>query len=182
MRVLCEGCHTTYDLPEGKEGQIGCPYCEHVNVAPAPGGGCHPNNQPSEKFDPMRTVIAPGQADFGDETTHARKVVSEKKPMLPAHQSLSFVIVDGNSIGKKFPIHTALISIGREKTDIVLDDSEVSRHHCNILVFDDIIVVRDHGSTNGTMVRGSIVVASFIKPGDTLQVGLTVMKLEAQPK
>lgn len=182
MRVLCEGCHTTYDLPEGKEGQIGCPYCEHVNVDVVPAGGSDPRNQPSERFDPMRTVIAPAPADFGDETTHARKVVSEKKPMLPAHQSLSFVIVDGNSIGGKIPISSALMSIGREKTDIVLDDSEVSRHHCNVLVFDDIIVVRDHGSTNGTMVRGSIVVASFIKPGDTLQVGLTVMKLEAQPK
>ena len=182
MRILCEGCHTTYDIPEGKEGQIGCPYCEHVNAASDPSEGWNPRNQPSEKFDPMRTVMAPAPADFGDETTHARKVVSEKKPSLPADQSLSLVIVDGNSIGKKYPINKGLISIGREKTDIVLDDSEVSRHHCNVLVFDHIIVVRDHGSTNGTMVRGSIVVASFIKPGDTLQVGMTVMKLEAQPK
>ena len=65
-------------------------------------------------------------------------------------------------------------ALGRNPdADVRLDDSWVSRVHCEISEISGNLLVRDLGSTNGTLVNGKQVNESHLLPGDRLTVGLT---------
>ncbi|MCP4786707.1 MAG: FHA domain-containing protein [Fuerstiella sp.] len=48
----------------------------------------------------------------------------------------------------------------------------VSRHHCQIAIRNNQLVIRDLGSVNGTLLNGEAVDEAPLSSGDTLQVGL----------
>lgn len=73
----------------------------------------------------------------------------------------------------------APVVIGREDTDIVLSDAEVSRRHAELRPYGNGLVVRDLGSSNGTFVDGRRIEGEVtVKGGATLKVGRTELKLE----
>ena len=56
---------------------------------------------------------------------------------------------------KEVSIASRVISIGRDPSnDLVLSDSMVSRRHAILEQRDDVFVLRDNGSANGTLVNG----------------------------
>ncbi len=62
--------------------------------------------------------------------------------------------------------------IGRDPgADVCLDESHVSRQHCELRRCDDAVVVRDLESKNGTYVNGRKVTQASLRPGDKLCVG-----------
>lgn len=63
--------------------------------------------------------------------------------------------------------------------DVMLPFPEISEMHCEILVENDFIFVRDLDSSNGTFIDGDIVRESALYAGQTLQVGMLEMVLEA---
>ena len=70
---------------------------------------------------------------------------------------------------------------------IKLPASTVSRHHCEIYEYEGQIVVRDLGSSNGTIVNGhKIKGPTFVTPEDELTIGPVTVRLselkEAAPK
>jgi len=68
--------------------------------------------------------------------------------------------------------------IGRVPDAVVqLDDSWVSRRHCEIAEVDGTLVVRDLGSRHGTFVNGTQVSESPIRPGDRLTVGISTFQV-----
>ena len=70
--------------------------------------------------------------------------------------------------------HAKPITIGRGmENDIVLNDSVCSRIHSAIRYWDDIFVVRDMGSHNGTLVNGQKIEVAKLSPGDILKIGNT---------
>ena len=74
------------------------------------------------------------------------------------------------------------MSIGREGTDILLDDEEVSRRHATIRVADGKVELTDLGSANGTEVNGQTLTATVaLGHGDTITVGRTSLRLELPP-
>jgi predicted component of type VI protein secretion system len=79
------------------------------------------------------------------------------------------------------------VLIGRERgrCDLRVASSEVSRRHCQILVGEKTVDVRDLGSANGTRVNGELIPAKInfpVNPGDTLTVGPLEIRVEFQGK
>ena len=61
---------------------------------------------------------------------------------------------------------------------IPIDDAHISKLHARVFPTGDRWHVEDLGSTNGTMVNGSVIVAAApVGPGDRIQVGDVVMEL-----
>jgi predicted component of type VI protein secretion system len=70
--------------------------------------------------------------------------------------------------------------IGREGTDIVLADPEVSRRHAAIRAHGDGLAIEDLGSTNGTYVNDQRVQGTQpLSDGDTVRLGNTVWQVRA---
>src|SRR5215218_8299139 len=70
--------------------------------------------------------------------------------------------------------------IGREGTDIVLPDPEVSRRHAAIREHGDGVAIEDLGSTNGTFVNDRRIEGlEPLKDGDSVRFGNTVWRLRA---
>ena len=72
-------------------------------------------------------------------------------------------------------------ALGRNSdADVRLDDSWVSRVHCEISEISGTLLVRDLDSRNGTLVNGQYVKEAHLLPGDRLTVGLTSFEVHYQ--
>jgi pSer/pThr/pTyr-binding forkhead associated (FHA) protein len=70
------------------------------------------------------------------------------------------------------------VVIGRSPDSrIQLDDSWVSRRHCEIDELDGELVIRDLGSRHGTFVNGCRVTEAALMPGDKLTVGIASFRV-----
>ena len=89
-------------------------------------------------------------------------------------------LIEGFDFGRIFVVGSLPVTLGRTApADIVLNDSEVSRAHCKVAVLNDILVVTDLGSTNGTFVDGVRVTEPTQVPvGAVLHVGRQSLKHE----
>lgn len=93
---------------------------------------------------------------------------------------MQFVVQSGAEPGKTYDlVPSKKYSIGRQSAnDIVVSDEQVSRRHAEVQVIPNGILVTDLGSSNGTFINGTRVSSpQTIGPGDTLQVGTTVLRL-----
>lgn len=71
------------------------------------------------------------------------------------------------------------LSLGRALgSDIVLDDASVSRRHALLSRRGGSWLLEDQGSTHGCFVNGRRVQAAMLRPGDNLQLGGVVMRLQ----
>ena len=92
----------------------------------------------------------------------------------------SLFVTRGNDKGKSFTVADETVSIGRDRSNSIrLDDDEVSRHHCSILVEDGVTFLVDENSSNGTFLNGSPVERSELKKGDRVRVGRTQFVFES---
>ena len=84
------------------------------------------------------------------------------------------LVINPTSASKKeIPIASRVISIGRDPSnDLVLSDSMVSRRHAILEQRDDIYILRDNNSANGTLVNGDKVDAEkTLRDGDLVAIG-----------
>jgi pSer/pThr/pTyr-binding forkhead associated (FHA) protein len=69
-------------------------------------------------------------------------------------------------------------TIGRgDEATVTLDDRRVSRIHSSIIRWDDIYVIRDMGSANGTCLNDENVEVAVLRPGDRLRIGSTEFRI-----
>jgi predicted component of type VI protein secretion system len=86
-------------------------------------------------------------------------------------------ILQGEKAGISYNLDMDRARIGRaEENDLVLADPRASRFHAEIKRAPSGYIIRDLGSTNGTMVRGRKVQERLLEDGDTLVVGGTEMR------
>lgn len=77
--------------------------------------------------------------------------------------------------GANWPIGSRPLVIGRESNcDVRIPDPVVSRHHCEIVLDEDVIRVRDLGSLNPTMVNGRPITDGTLQAGDEVRIGRVV--------
>ena len=78
----------------------------------------------------------------------------------------------GGRAGEHFIPRNDRTSIGRSPDcDIFLDDVTVSRRHAVLIRRDDIFVIEDQGSLNGTFVNRRRIESAELADGDELQIG-----------
>jgi DNA-binding NtrC family response regulator len=71
------------------------------------------------------------------------------------------------------------VSVGTAHgNDLVVHDSAVSRHHVSIGRAEHGYVVRDLGSTNGTMIDGVRVERAYLAPGAVITIGKTRLRFD----
>lgn len=90
------------------------------------------------------------------------------------------VVTEGPAAGREIDLDQEVV-IGREGVAFTLDDSELSRRHAVVRAVAGGYEVEDLGSLNGTFVNGKkIESATRISGGDTLKIGQTSVRLEAE--
>lgn len=91
------------------------------------------------------------------------------------------VVTAGNDEGLRFPLYPGPNILGREASaDVVIADESVSRRHAQIDIGTQ-IVVTDLGSANGTVVDGQPIESSTIRPGTSIDVGATTVRIDLDP-
>jgi Protein of unknown function (DUF3662)/FHA domain len=79
----------------------------------------------------------------------------------------------------RFDLGDALISIGRASdNDVIVDDPEVSRHHCQLKLQHGAYSFADLGSRNGSWINGQPVTEVALGPGDSIQIGSTEIEFQ----
>jgi hypothetical protein len=72
--------------------------------------------------------------------------------------------------------------LGRtEDNDFQISDNSISSHHCQIDLKDEVITVRDLGSTNGTFLDGQPIQSAVLQPGQVLCLGTVKMICQGDP-
>ncbi|MGN6867333.1 MAG: FHA domain-containing protein [Solirubrobacteraceae bacterium] len=87
-------------------------------------------------------------------------------------------VVSGPAAGQTVDIEEEVV-IGREDTDLDIDDLELSRRHAVVRRHANRLQVEDLGSTNGTFVDGNrIAEPTLLGGGAEIKIGTTVLVVE----
>ena len=90
----------------------------------------------------------------------------------------ALVILSGDDRGREKIIEGDLFRIGKSKgNDLVLPDETVSRAHCEIVRDERGYLLRDLGSTNGTLLDGAEIKEAWLKTGAVITVGKVELKV-----
>jgi serine protease Do len=123
---------------------------------------------------------------IGGGTRHRRRRRRHNAPSVAAHRALqagdetpALVVQDGRLAGHRISVSTELV-IGRQGADLVLDDTQVSRHHAVVRPIEGGMEIEDLGSANGTFVNGVAISGSQrLQDGDVVQVGRVRLTADA---
>ncbi len=90
--------------------------------------------------------------------------------------SFRLIVRRGPQPNQIYPLDKSIVTLGRDITnDIVINDPEVSRHHCRLTQGGGGFTIEDLGSTNGTFINGQrLTGARPLSPGDMVGLGETV--------
>ncbi|XXT45694.1 sigma 54-interacting transcriptional regulator [Sorangium sp. So ce542] len=88
-------------------------------------------------------------------------------------------VVEGPARGGAWQSTGDRCSIGsHHRNDLIVDDPTVSRFHCEIVIGQDGVRVRDLKSRNGTVLDGVAVVEAFLRAASHIRLGKTVIRFE----
>src|ERR1051325_3698159 len=92
------------------------------------------------------------------------------------------LVLTGVTHPGEFELEPGFNTLGRNPTnDYRVHDATVSSFHCEIVLSEDSVLVRDLGSTNGTFIDNQPVQEGELKPGQILRLGSVELRLLAQP-
>jgi serine/threonine-protein kinase len=94
---------------------------------------------------------------------------------------VSLRVISGPHTGRVFTFDqhdTFLIGRSESAQFCLPDDRYFSRHHCLLEIAPPQCFLRDLGSTNGTFVNGQRVESIYLKSGDRVQGGETILEVE----
>ncbi len=84
------------------------------------------------------------------------------------------LIISGPLQGREFVVNNDAFTLGSgSHNDLTLEDSTISKRHCEIVMDEHGYMIRDLESTNGTLVQGVKVATAYLNPGAEFQLGKT---------
>ena len=90
------------------------------------------------------------------------------------------VLTEGLS-GRSHELATERTTVGRvDDNTFQIAEASVSSHHCEILLKDGQVFIKDLNSTNGTFIEGNQITEGVLKPGQKLRLGKVELKLEGE--
>jgi hypothetical protein len=97
--------------------------------------------------------------------------------------SFRLIVRRGPQPNQIYEMNKGIITLGRDITnDIVINDPEVSRHHCRLTQGPGGYTMEDLGSTNGTFINGQrLTGARPLVHGDMVGLGETVTLAYRRP-
>jgi hypothetical protein len=120
----------------------------------------------------------PMPAQPADHTMVLARTGHEPAPSDSASRAYLLVHTDG-APRVRFDLGGALISIGRASdNDVIVDDPEVSRHHCQLKLQHGAYSLADLGSRNGSWINGQPVNEVALGPGDLIRIGSTEIEFQ----
>jgi hypothetical protein len=140
-------------------------------------------------------LVGPPEVEFriveslsrGRFTCVASLVEGEPEPAVATHGrspagavNASLTVLDDGRPGRRYRLGRAPLVIGRlPECDIVVDDPGASREHAEVRFDGQRFVVRDLGSTNGTLVNDGPAAERALEDGDRVTIGSTVLEFRA---
>lgn len=114
--------------------------------------------------------------ETGSDSTKVR-VPAKSGGNIPERFRASLVIVTGYAEGMEYPLIKACTVLGRDKTaDIPVKDALVSRQHAAIQYEEGRFLLKDMGSTNGTLLNGALIETALIRNKDRFSIGDTIIQ------
>ncbi len=110
----------------------------------------------------------------GADRMHTVMLTRKASPQTLNLQKAKLLIVNGPEQGREVPVDKDVFTIGAgTQNDLILRDEAASRRHCEIRQREDGFLLRDMGSTNGTLVQGLRVCEAYLTQGAEFQAGNT---------
>ncbi|MFO7937343.1 MAG: sigma 54-interacting transcriptional regulator [Kiritimatiellia bacterium] len=82
------------------------------------------------------------------------------------------LVISGSQQGREFVVNRDVFTIGSGSfNDLRIDDSTVSKRHCEISVDESGYQIKDLNSTNGTQVQGVRIDSAHLAPGSEIRLG-----------
>jgi two-component system cell cycle response regulator len=86
------------------------------------------------------------------------------------------IVLQGSNVGEMYRLEGGESVLGRgTAATIRLGDDGISRRHARIIVEKDKVRIEDLGSSNGTLVNGTLVQSQALRDGDKIQLGSTTI-------
>src|SRR5882762_1440880 len=101
---------------------------------------------------------------------------------LPVNAHVVLTILTGPSKGEVHTLSKPRVVLGRKGADIPVNDPEISRHHCLLEVRDTYVNLKDMDSTNGTFYDEERVRAAMLQDGTEFRIGVSLIRVNFQPK
>jgi hypothetical protein len=185
--IECTSCHARYQYDEERferkpSKKIKCAKCASVfeiqNPAFAPKPSASIGESTFARRDETRTRAPEPQETTAQAPLPQKDTGPLQTPQLPRGRRLSIAIIAGADAGTVYRVEKPRITIGRSGADLTINDSEASRQHAAIEVRDQVVLLEDLKSTNGTIVDG----AKLTKPAEIqdkseFQIGGTTLML-----
>ncbi len=93
-----------------------------------------------------------------------------------ARDKAYLIVLAGSNVGEMHRLEPGESIIGRgTAATIRLGDDGISRRHARVVLENNAVRIEDLGSSNGTLVNGSLVKEAVLKDGDKIQFGSTTI-------
>jgi predicted Zn finger-like uncharacterized protein len=177
MQANCSHCGAQFTLNDGQIGrhprvQFRCASCGKHTVVKTP------------QIDSTQVVYVPEPAPHLEAGPDPATVLGKdaSKLALPASKTISLAVLSGPAKGLVHTLQKPWVVVGRTGGDVIIRDPNVSRWHCAIQVFGDVICIRDLDSTNGTFVGAERVASADLRHLSEFRVGESVVLVTVTAK
>jgi hypothetical protein len=177
MKAACNHCGMEHVLKDAEVAahakvQFHCSKCRQTTIVEI-------------KLRPDQTMVIsplPSFARSNANRSNLNLVPEDDGLKLPAAKTAILTVVSGPAKGTVHNLKKPRVILGREGANIVLEDQEISRHHCLIEVRESYANLKDLDSTNGTFFEEERVRAAMLRDGSEFRIGNSVIRFTLASK